>query len=371
MQLRKVIFIILIALFAIFLVSAGTAFVVASNNDSKLTTEERKNMNELKEFEKTANDGLYAVIQTVKGNIFLQLHFEETPLTCTNFVGLAEGKLDATNGKPFYDGLIFHRVIENFMVQGGDPLGTGTGGPGYKFADEFVPSLRHNSAGVLSMANAGPNTNGSQFFITHLETPWLDNMHTVFGKVVKGQNVVNSIVQGDKIDRLVIVRKGNKAKNFDCSQKRFDALATEVANKNAEKAKVALQAIHNSAKEKIAQKWATATKTASGLYYVVTKQSTGVKPNAGQVVAVHYRGSLLETGKVFDDSEMHGQPLSFPVGAGKMIPGFDEAVSDMRLGEKRTVIIPPELAYGDQNIANGLIPPNSYLVFDLELVSIK
>lgn len=371
MQVKKVIFIISIALFAIFLVSAGTAFVVASNNDSKLSQEERKNMNELREFEKSANDGLYAVIQTAKGNIFLQLYFEETPLTCTNFVGLAEGKLDATGGKPFYDGLIFHRVIENFMIQGGDPLGTGTGGPGYRFADEFVPSLRHNRAGVLSMANAGPNTNGSQFFITHVETPWLDNMHTVFGKVIKGQKVVDSIVQGDKINKLVIVRKGRKAKNFDCSQKNFDTLAIEVANKNAEKAKAALKAIHDAAKEKITQKWSNATKTDSGLYYVITKQSSGAKPKAGQTVAVHYRGSLLETGKVFDASEMHGQPLSFPVNAGKMIPGFDEAVADMRLGEKRTVIIPPELAYGDRSIANGLIPPNSYLVFELELVSIK
>lgn len=370
MNMKKIIFTIIIAVFAVLFMSAGTILVVMNNSGAALTAQEKQNMDELKEFEKTAADGLYAVVQTAKGNIFLTLHFKDTPLTCANFVGLAEGKLDAAAGKPFYDGLNFHRVIADFMIQGGDPLGNGSGGPGYQFPDEFVPTLRHDGPGVLSMANAGPGTNGSQFFITHVRTPWLDDHHTVFGKVVKGQNVVNAIAQGDKIDKLVIIRKGSEAKKFDCSQAAFDALKAKVAAKNAEKAVIAMKAVHDAAAEKIAKKWQNATKTESGLYFVVTKAANGAKPKAGQTVSVHYRGSLLENGSVFDDSAMHG-PLTFQVAQGKMIKGFDEAVADMCLGEKRTVILPPELAYGERSVGNGLIPPNSYLVFEIELIKIQ
>lgn len=369
--MKKIIFMIIIAVFAILLVSAGTAFVLVSNRETNLSDQEKLSMEEIKDFEKNADDGLYAIVQSEKGNIFLELNFREVPLTCMNFVGLTEGKLDATNGKPFYDGLTFHRVIDDFMIQGGDPLGNGTGGPGYQFPDEFVETLRHNRPGILSMANAGPNTNGSQFFITHLPTPWLDDHHTVFGKVVKGQNIVNSIEQNDKINKVLIIRKGNDAKNFSCSQKDFDELKEKVAEVNLEKAKAKIIAIHENAEKEISKNWPNASKTKTGLYFVITKQTGGPKPNRGQIVSVHYKGSLLSTGKVFDDSEMHGQPLSFSVGQGQMIAGFDEAVLDMCLGEKRTVIIPPELAYGERSIGNGLIPENSYLVFELELVSIK
>ena len=171
-------------------------------------------------------DGLYANMKTSKGDILLRLEFEKTPLTVANFVGLTEGTKDSSKkkGTRFYDGLAFHRVIPDFMVQGGCPLGTGTGGPGYRFPDEFDRSLRHDGPGVLSMANAGPGTNGSQFFITHVATPWLDGKHTVFGKVVSGQDVVDAIRQGDTITTLEIIRKGEAAKGFTTDQAAFDAL---------------------------------------------------------------------------------------------------------------------------------------------------
>ena len=170
----------------------------------------------------TLADGLYAKMQTSKGEIVLRLFYNHAPLTVSNFVGLAEGSKewkDPVTGKArkkrYYDGLSFHRVIKDFMIQGGDPLGTGTGGPGYTFQDEFHPELKHSKAGILSMANAGADTNGSQFFITHVPTPHLDKKHSVFGEVVEGMKVVNDIVKGDLINSVSIIRKGESAKSFD------------------------------------------------------------------------------------------------------------------------------------------------------------
>ena len=169
-------------------------------------------------------DGLFARLSTSRGDIVVRLEFQKTPLTVCNFVALAEGKMNAAKGKPFYDGLVFHRVIADFMIQGGDPEGSGRGGPGYRFRDEILPSLKHDGPGVLSMANAGPGTNGSQFFITHKATPWLDGKHTVFGRVVDGQKVVDAIKQGDKINKITIVRNGQAANDFKTDQAAFDAL---------------------------------------------------------------------------------------------------------------------------------------------------
>lgn len=168
-------------------------------------------------------DGLYAEIITTKGAIVLNLEYEKTPVAVSNFVGLIEGSLNRED-EPFYDGLNFHRVLDNFMIQGGCPLGTGTGGPGYSFPDEFDSSLRHDSPGTLSMANSGPATNGSQFFITHAATPWLNDKHTVFGKIAGNMDVVNSIRQGDRIESVRVHRKGAGAEAFVVTRESFEEM---------------------------------------------------------------------------------------------------------------------------------------------------
>jgi peptidylprolyl isomerase len=301
-------------------------------------------------------DGLYAEITTVKGNILLQLEFQKVPMTVMNFVGLAEGTISASTrpGVKFFDGLTFHRVVADFMIQGGDPAGNGTGGPGYKFPDELSPDLKLDRAGTLAMANSGPNTNGSQFFITHKETPWLDGKHAVFGYVVKGQEVVNKIAQGDVINKVTIIRKGKVAEGFKADQTTFNDTVKN-ANKKATADKLAI----------IDQKWPNAATTSSGLKYVVLKEGKGLKPKAGAQVTVHYTGALLD-GTVFDSSVKRGQAAQFKIG--QLIKGFDEALLDMKKGEKRTIIIPPELGYGENGVP-GTIPGDSYLVFDVELIN--
>ncbi|MFP3041274.1 peptidylprolyl isomerase [Treponema primitia] len=307
-------------------------------------------------------DGLFARIRTTRGDIVLRLEYQRAPLTVCNFVALAEGKMSAAGGKPFYDGLTFHRVIADFMIQGGDPQGTGSGGPGYRFPDEIVSSLKHDGPGVLSMANAGPGTNGSQFFITHVATPWLDGKHTIFGRVIQGQNVVNAIKQGDRIETVTIIRNGQAAAAFKADQAAFDALQREAGAAGATR----LKAQRDADIAQIQQKYPGASVTPSGIYYVVQKEGTGDKAGSGKTVAVNYKGMLL-SGEVFDNSDLHG-PLEFKTGSGQIIPGFDEAVVDMKRGEKRVVVLPPELAYGEQGAGNGAIPGNSFLIFELELV---
>ncbi len=333
------------------------ATMIASAQKSKISKMD-------KEFLKTQADGMYAKMSTNRGDIYLQLEFEKTPMTVANFVGLAEGKIKNTakaDGLPFYDGMKFHRVIPNFMIQGGDPLGTGSGGPGYKFPDEFDTSLKHAAPGVLSMANAGPGTNGSQFFITHVPTPWLNGKHSIFGHVINGQDVVNAVLQGDTLKTLTILRKGSKAEAFD-GGKLFEEEKANQSKKAEEKAK-AEQAVMDKV---LNVQYANAKTTVSGLRYIVEKEGTGASPVATDKVTVHYTGTLLD-GKKFDSSVDRGQPATFPLN--QVIPGWTEGLQLMKKGGKTKFIIPPALGYG-ANGAGGVIPPNAWLIFDVELIDI-
>jgi len=283
-------------------------------------------------------------------------------MTVSNFVGLAEGTLNRNEeGKPFYDGLNFHRVIDNFMIQGGCPLGTGTGGPGYKFPDEFDKSLRHSEGGVLSMANSGPGTNGSQFFITHVETPWLDDKHTIFGHVVEGMDVVNSVATGDVIKSVKILRVGPEAEAFQVTKESFQEYVDNFAAASKAKKEKEMAGVIAEVKKT----YPDAIETKTGLRYIVTKAGDGLdSPKFGAQVTVHYEGKLLD-GTMFDSSIKRGAPAQF--GIGQVIEGWNEALVTMTKGEKRTLIIPPELGYGEAGYP-GVIPPNSYLVFDVELL---
>lgn len=308
-------------------------------------------------------DGLYAKFNTNKGTILVNLTFDKTPGTVGNFVALAEGNLENTakpQGKPYYDGLKFHRVIPDFMIQGGCPSGTGTGNPGYKFDDEFHPDLKHDTPGVLSMANAGPGTNGSQFFITHVETSWLDNKHTVFGKVVEGQEVVDAIAQGDKIDTLEIIRVGDAAIKFNAIEAFRTFEGSRAKRLEAERAAIVgqLDAVSAGFKE-----------TKSGLRYQIIQNGNGKQAQKGNKVAVHYKGQLMD-GTVFDSSYKRNDPLEFQVGVGQVIEGWDEGILLLKEGDKARLVIPSNLGYGSRG-AGGVIPPNANLIFDVELVKVK
>lgn len=311
------------------------------------------------------SDGLYADIETSKGNIILQLYFEQVPTTVSNFVALAEGNHpvvdEELSGKPYYDGLKFHRVLENFMIQGGDPTGTGSGGPGYQFDDEFSPELKHDGPGVLSMANAGPATNGSQFFITHVETPWLDGKHSVFGRVNSGQDVVDSVEQEDIIKNIKIIRIGENAKKFDAPS----IFENYLANKSdADAAKVEAE------QAKIKDITKGMSKTESGIYYDISKKGKGSNAKPNDLLSVHYSLQLID-GTEIDSSFTRGAPIEFTCGVGQVIKGWDEAMELLNKGSKARLVIPSELGYGSMGAGNGVIPPNATLIFDVELVDIK
>ena len=353
-------------------------------------------------------EGIFATIATNKGDIVLELEYKKAPVTVANFITLAEGKNEFVTqknlkGKPFFDGLKFHRVIKDFMIQGGDPSVNGSGGPGYAFKDEFT-DLKHDKPGILSMANSGPTTNGSQFFITHKATPWLDGKHTVFGHVTEGMSIVNAIAQNDVVTKITIVRKGALAQKFDAPKVFADYFNNKSEDQkkqdlvNAEnKAKQA--AIEAEAKKAYTEKYgpviaakkayftatkATATTTPSGLTYKITEKGTGVKPTNGTQFYFHYAG-YFEDGTLFDSSyetvsKSYGKfdanraaqngYQAFPFEAGKkdgMIPGFIEGLENMAFGDKAVVFIPSNLAYGERG-AGGVIPPNTTLVFELEML---
>jgi len=312
---------------------------------------------------KSQPDGLYALVSTDKGKVFISLYYKQVPLTVMNFIGLTEKVL--VTGKKFYDGLTFHRVVEGFVIQGGDPSGDGTGGPGYQFPDEINPSLHHDREGVISMANSGPNTNGSQFFITLAPAPWLDGIHAIFGQVVHGMDVVRAIQKGDVIQSVRILRKGKEAKEFTVTPQLFEEAKQRVLQLQEEK-----KARDRLEKEAyIKQNWPGALALRDGRYVLVNREGTGRYPQRGQTVVVHYVGKFLD-GKIFDSSRARNTAFEFQVGTSAVIEGWDRTVLEMREGEIRTVLIPPELAYGDRG-AGGVIPPGAFLQFEIELISIK
>ena len=307
-------------------------------------------------------NGLYAIVKTSKGNITLNLEFEKTPATVGNFVALCEGEMKNSSkdlGVPYYNNLKFHRVINDFMVQAGCPLGTGTGNPGYKFDDEFHPELKHDKAGILSMANAGPGTNGSQFFITHVPTAWLDNKHTVFGSVLDGMDIVNTIEQGDEIIDIKISRVGDEANSFN-ALKSFNDFNESAIQREKEIKENNLKNLNNISKG--------FEVTSSGLRYKISDKGNGNSAVVGKNVKVHYKGQLID-GTVFDSSFKRNEPIEFTLGIGQVIKGWDEGLALLSEGDKARFIIPSDLAYGEAG-AGGVIPPNANLIFDVELVSV-
>lgn len=308
-------------------------------------------------------NGIYAKFNTSKGSILVKLTHDLTPGTVGNFVALAEGNMEnkvKPQGQKFYDGLTFHRVIHDFMIQGGCPKGTGTGDPGYKFDDEFHPSLKHDRPGVLAMANSGPASNGSQFYITHVPTSWLDGKHTVFGHVIEGQDVVDAVAQGDNLESVEIIRVGEEAE-------KFNAIEAFVGLKGARlKRDAALKAESEAKMEQLA---AGFDKTDSGLRYKMIQKGEGKRAEAGKTVAVHYEGSL-ENGKVFDSSYPRKKPIEFRLGQGQVIEGWDEGIALLQVGDKARFVIPSDLAYGASG-AGGVIPPHATLIFDVELMEVK
>lgn len=331
--------------------------------------------------------GIYAKMETTKGDIILKLYDEEAPLTVANFVGLAQGKLTVFDTikftEPYYDGIVFHRVIPNFMIQGGDPTGSGQGGPGYKFWDETSNTDSFGRKGLLAMANAGPKTNGSQFFITHVPTPHLNGKHTIFGEVLEGQDVVDAIEQGDKIEHVKIFNIGKKFNATKVFKSEYDAIKLKEEEKELEERK--LRAKDNArlevAKSKnqmeyrdffydlVKEREPNAVQTESGLVYVIRKDGEGANPEKGDHVSLHYLGEFINGGK-FDSSYDRNQPLSFDYLIMGLIPGFNEGVGLSNKGMEVDLFIPYYLAYG-KNGRPTSIPQYADLIFRLKILDVQ
>ena len=307
-------------------------------------------------------DGIYAHLTTSKGKITVELAYKKAPLTVTNFIALAEGTKQSIQelGTPYYDGLTFHRVIDEFMIQGGDPKGDGTGGPGYMFADEFS-DLIHDKPGVLSMANSGPNTNGSQFFITHVPTPWLDGKHSVFGSVVEGMDVVNSIKQGDILETVRIERVGDEANEFIANEDSFKAQELIRNEAILAQQKLRLQEFE----DYVLANYPDAFKDELGFFSEINNNGEGNLAIEGQTVSVDV-ALMAYCCHVLREP---GSPIEFTLGSGDIISIIDYSVKQMHIGERRTVIAPYEYVYGDA--PSGNIPQDSYLIFELILVDAK
>lgn len=340
-------------------------------------------------------NGLYAIFETNFGNFTAKLYYDITPVTVGNFAGLAEGLIESTDPKTeektkkhFYNGLIFHRIIDGFVIQGGDPLGAGYGGPGYSFPDEFDSSLTHNKAGILSMANSGPNTNGSQFFITLKETPHLDGAHTVFGEIVSGMNVIEKIAKV-KVDpntskpysdvyikNLKIVAVGDDAKKFDPVEAFSEENRKKIVEKNMQKKEAEFSKILEDNKasyeallKKLGVDMNKIVTNESGIKYAIVKNGGASEVERGNTVAFNYSGYLIN-GTMFDSNSERGEPIEFPIGVGRLIPGWDDGIPGMKVGERRVLIIPYYMGYGERG-APPVIPAKATLIFDVEVVGKK
>lgn len=343
-------------------------------------------------------DGMYAEFVTNKGVMVAKLYYDKTPVTVANFVSLAEGTNTMADkkfkDKKFYNGTIFHRIVAGFMIQGGDPSGDGTGGPGYKFHDEFKPDLKHDKPGVLSMANSGVNTNGSQFFLTEKPAPFLDNVHTVFGELVLGLDVRDSISKVEKgpndkpiepvvLEKLNIIRKGKEAKSFNAASIfKNHFIETERLEKEKTEKK---QALLKSSQEKFNSQKAKSTALPSGLQYLITEAGTGEKLKEIDKILANYTaffedGKLLGTSKLdiaeaFDavnprQKAANGyEPIIFEIGPdARMIPGLKEGLKQLSVGDKAALFIPYYLGYGETG--NREIPPRTNLIFEVEIIEI-
>ena len=332
------------------------------------------------------DEGLYAQLDTNKGNILMKLNQDKTPITVANFVSLAEGDnkfvTDNFKNKKFYNGIIFHRVIKDFMIQAGDPTASGSGGPGYKFDDE-ITDLKHDGPGVLSMANAGKNTNGSQFFITHKETPWLDGKHTVFGKIVEGLDVVDSIQQNDTIIGVEIIRIGRSAKNFNAPKIFSNYFTNLEMNKVEIEEKREIKRLENI--ESFDNLKKNVKKTSSGLSYIITKNGNGPKISSTNKAKAHY-AVYFENGNLLDTSMLEVAENLFLVNEQKksaggytpilcdispeaqMISGFKEGLRFLKEGDEAFLFLPFQLAYGEKGVRG--IPPKSNLIFEVKIVEV-